>query len=141
MHQAIGPPQVDKGTKVGKAADDPFAYFTFPEILEQPLALLLTPLLLSCRRRKDQATLAPVDLDDLDLQRFAHQIRQLCEPLVLIQTARKPGHLRCRHKAPDLADGDHQPTLVVANRLLFPDIATLKRLLSIRPGLFLPGQE
>ena len=73
VHQPVSPAQIHKSAKATEAADDACAYLTFPQLAEQPLALFLAPFLLSRRRRQDQAAFAPVDLDDLDLQRLANK--------------------------------------------------------------------
>ena len=139
VNQAVGTAQVNKSAKGGQAADHTFAHLPLAQFIEESLPLPAAPLLLRRSRRKDQASLAPIDLDDLYLQFFTHQLGQALQPFFLANTHRKAGNLGGRDKTADLVHRHHHAALVVANDLDLPYLAALKELLGTLPGLSLAG--
>ena len=139
MDETISPSQVHKGTKTAEAADRPRAHLSLTQIIKQFLARLLSPILLGCRRRQDQAALAPVDLDNFDRQFLTNHSGQPGQSLLLAQTVWKAWDLRSRNKASDLFHGDHQPALVIADDFSFPDLSRISQFLRVHPCLLLAG--
>ena len=141
MNQSVGPSQIHKGAKAAEAADRARAHFAFAQGIEQSLACMLSPILLSRCSRQDEAALAPVDLDHLDRHYLVNHGGQAGEPLFLVQAMGEARDLRRGHKAPDLVYRDHQAALVVANDGPFPDLSRVGQFLGAYPGLLLPGHE
>ncbi len=88
MHQAIGASQVDKGPEMTQAGNDAPSNFTFAELVHKLFLLPLTPLA-SCRPlRKNQASATAVDLNNLQRQCLAYELRQLSHFLIMGEAAR-----------------------------------------------------
>ncbi len=127
VQQPVDATQIDEGPEVGDVLDIAFANLTNLELLQDRALGHLTLFLEYEPARNDDVAATLVELDDLELQRLAHQA---LDRLRLTQR-----DLRARKERVDAKEIDDHPTLDLLHQAALDDFALLGRILDAIPDL------
>src|SRR3989304_5953734 len=111
MGEAVGAAQVDEDPEVAHAADAPAANVAFPQLLDEALLLVSTPLLEGGALREDHSVAPPVALDHFQSEGAPELLGQAVAPFGTDAYHLREGDegvhpLHVHQKAPPVVAGD-----------------------------------
>ena len=112
MHKTVHPAQIHESPEIGQAAHGPVYDLALSQCVDQLTTPLLAPLALGSDLRHHQPLAPPVNLNNLHHDVAFHLFRQPLDSILLRQPTRQANHLRCRHKAPQIAKRSDQSPFV-----------------------------